>query len=48
MFYLKDQLNSYFIMPRYGLNLEYYCEKQKFKLSKETILNIGIAMIRNL
>lgn len=34
-------MNAYFIMPRYGHNLDTWFEKMKFKISIETILDLA-------
>lgn len=44
----EDNLLAWVIMPRYGSNLETYFEKMQHKMSKETILDVGLAMITTL
>lgn len=39
---------SYMIMPRYGSNIENYFEKKGCQMSKESILQFGISMLRML
>ena len=41
----KSQLHAWVIMPRYGYNLDFYCGKLEYKLSHESILDIGKAML---
>lgn len=44
----EDNLLAWVIMPRYGTNLENYFEKMKHKMSIESILDVGLAMITTL
>ena len=44
----KNQLHAWVIMPRYGFNLDLYCGKLEYKLSNESILDIGKAVLFNL
>lgn len=41
----EQELMSYCIMPRYGTNLETYFEKMKCKLSKASVLDLGLAIL---
>jgi serine/threonine protein kinase len=41
----KNQLHAWVIMPRYGYNLDLYCGKLEYKLSNESILDIGKAVL---
>lgn len=43
-----DDIIAWVIMPRYGANLELYSEKMKNKMSRMSILDIGLAMLTNL
>lgn len=43
---LKNQ-SLYMIMPRYGTNLEEYFSKNKQKMSKFSVLAIGIALLND-
>jgi len=42
---IKEELLSYMIMPRYGQNLEHFFEKQKCKISHNTILEIALGTL---
>lgn len=41
----KGVLMAWMIMPRYGHNLEYICYKMDFKLSRQSIYDIGTAIL---
>jgi serine/threonine protein kinase len=45
---VKEDLLSYMIMPRYGKNLEDFFEKQKCKVSNNTILEIALGTLHML
>ena len=44
----KDNLMAWVIMPRYGRNLEYICQKMQYKLLKSSIYDIGNAILTTL
>ena len=44
----NDKLMAWFIMPRYGYNLEYIFNKMEHRLLKSSIYDIGLAILFNL
>ena len=42
------KLNQYIIMPRYGINLSDFFLSQKMNLSKATVLDIGVKVLKQI
>jgi serine/threonine protein kinase len=44
----KENLMAWAVMPRYGRNLDYICQKMEYKLLPSSIYDIGIAILSTL